>query len=293
MRQNVRQRSVLGVDVWFVITNREVASSHRRHGYYCRSKTPGPAKSRKRSCNACARAKIRCDSKLPNCSGCASRKCECMYDDAALLNMQTTTTPESNNLLFDSPNSAETDLLSLPSSVLPLAPFLQTGTEDNGSSNISEVNFDFNMLGMAPADNDFALSDFDPAPSFYSLESQYMDFTPLSPLQWKPAKAIRFRKLQSPQAEMAATLLTHIISAIPRKMVRTDTFPPFIHPKCYARSDDGEMSETLMNCMVLAKMFASRTKESHRILWRAIRTEQERLSSQVYSVGSAFPMVLA
>ena len=61
-----------------VLTEYLIESSLKRHGYYCRSRKAEPT-SRSRSCASCAKARVRCDVKLPQCSRCVSRGMKCQY----------------------------------------------------------------------------------------------------------------------------------------------------------------------------------------------------------------------
>ncbi|KAF2497816.1 hypothetical protein BU16DRAFT_431566, partial [Lophium mytilinum] len=40
-----------------------------------------------RSCAACTKSKTRCDSRLPKCSNCISKKIDCLYAEGALRNI--------------------------------------------------------------------------------------------------------------------------------------------------------------------------------------------------------------
>ena len=53
-------------------------SALKRHGYYCQSNKKAPIP-RRRSCTACAQAKIGCNHALPACPRCAQKGFACQY----------------------------------------------------------------------------------------------------------------------------------------------------------------------------------------------------------------------
>ena len=65
-------------------------------------------------------------------------------------------------------------------------------------------------------------------------------------------------------------------------MLRRETFPWFIHPQSQLLSEPARtaLPEALSTCMSIAQMFALRTSETMRFLWRAIKTEYRRLLSE-------------
>ncbi|KAF2112792.1 hypothetical protein BDV96DRAFT_497745 [Lophiotrema nucula] len=92
---------------------------------------------------------------------------------------------------------------------------------------------------------------------------------------------LKLRTYTAPQAEVTTTILARIIASFPQMMLRKETFPPFIHSASYDYSLGTQaLPEVLTDCMGLAQMFATRTKESNNMFWRAIRMEQEKLYAQ-------------
>lgn len=90
------------------------------------------------------------------------------------------------------------------------------------------------------------------------------------------------RIVDSPQAQMASMMLGQIIASFPFMMTRPETFPPFIHPRCYDNlSGSTDLPEILKDCMGLAHMFKTKRSESNRVFWRSVRMEQEKLFAQV------------
>lgn len=80
--------------------------------------------------------------------------------------------------------------------------------------------------------------------------------------------------MRKPCNQTVAELLTRMLSAYPTMMLRKETFPAFINKEHH-------LTETMVNCMSLARMFVDRTPETSNLLWRTIRMEHERLWLEV------------
>ncbi|KAF2803588.1 uncharacterized protein BDZ99DRAFT_399578 [Mytilinidion resinicola] len=87
------------------------------------------------------------------------------------------------------------------------------------------------------------------------------------------------RSMSKPLAQSSADILTRMFGSFTSMMARKETFPPFIHPRCFSNipGKEHEIPETLVNCMSLSRMFAERTPGTSKLLWRTIRMEHERL----------------
>jgi hypothetical protein len=118
------------------------------------------------------------------------------------------------------------------------------------------------------------------------IATEHIRIGPVSPvsLPWKPPKTLGQRSVDTPRAQMATMMLAQMIASFPYMMMRKETFPPFIHPRCYDYSrSSNELPEMLKDCMGLAHMFHSKKRESNKVFWRSVRMEQEKLYTQVYS----------
>jgi hypothetical protein len=268
-----------------------IASTYKRHGYYCRSKKPGQTTSRKRSCTSCSQAKIRCDWKLPRCTNCNVKDIECRYTEGALQNILGSTStltdgvdyPEgtgslalsrsSNGILIQDP-PAELDNILWPNFSLDL-----DANEDvsvlsstvSAKSTLTGAIFP-DMLNFQSQPVAAASNPFPPGPT-YSLQYPFED----------SSRCMRRRKLINPHVQTHATLIIQILSSFPAMMLRKETFPPFIHPRSFSSvpGKEYEMPEALVNCMSIAQLFKTRTKENSRFLWKSIRMEHERLWHEV------------
>lgn len=249
-------------------------STHKRHGFYCRSKNAKPHlhTSRKRSCQYCIRRKTRCDAKRPSCSLCVSAGRVCHYDiDTPSESTSTTTSP-----------STENDVICTPAS--PPAIF-----DDQNMLDISAIqdwttdamNFDEHWDFTKATSKSLSESmetwkfGFPTSPSSTGLEIS--SSPPIYPLI-NNFRALLARKIVKTGSEMSVTFVRQILSSYPGMMLRKETFPPFIHSSF---SCDGQMPQPLANCMSIVQMFSTRTPASNEFVWRTIRMEQERLWVEV------------
>jgi hypothetical protein len=114
----------------------------------------------------------------------------------------------------------------------------------------------------------------------------FLEFGPAIPQSIstpETARPLVPRSMKKDGAQMSAFFLSRILSSYPEKMMRKETFPAFIHPRCFSfrpREND-PLPEALVNCMSLAQMFNGRTKETSKLVWRMIRMEIERLRVEV------------
>jgi hypothetical protein len=159
----------------------------------------------------------------------------------------------------------------------------------------SQPDFDFNIFSAGGLEDnltlfgtqksatpDFDLSnlDIDVLPIIPSEPNHWRPVSPIS-LQWKPPKVLGPKSF-APQAQMATVMLTQIVASFPYMMTRKETFPPFIHRRCYDHSSgSNEIPEILKDCMGLAHIFHTKTRESNKMFWRSVRMEQEKLYAQV------------
>ncbi|EXJ79568.1 hypothetical protein A1O3_07847 [Capronia epimyces CBS 606.96] len=89
--------------------------------------------------------------------------------------------------------------------------------------------------------------------------------------------------MEQPHAQHNADLIIQSLRSIPAMMIRRETFPWFIHPQTQLllKGSRGALPEALATCMSLAQMFASRTPETSRFLWRSIKIECRRFTDEV------------
>lgn len=79
-----------------------------------------------------------------------------------------------------------------------------------------------------------------------------------------------------------------MLRSYPDMMRRRETFPPFIHPRCYgSEEDDWELPAWLQTAIKIAQMFYSRKNESKQAIWLAIEAEREKIQQEVSFVVAA------
>lgn len=268
-----------------------IASTYKRHGYYCRSKKPGQTVSRQRSCASCSRAKVRCDWKLPRCTNCKAKGIECQYTDGALQNLLSTASTLSEDV-DDSeeprslaPSKSSSSALFNEDSAAELTSVLWPGSSIN-----EDINEERSIVDRFSTEDAFQGAVF---PDILGLDDQQVaassfflppstSYTIPRPLDEYNRSMIR-RRLVKPHAQTHATFIIQILASFPAMMLRKETFPPFIHPHSFSGipGKENEMPEALVNCMSLAQLFKIRTKENSGFLWKSIRMEHERLWREV------------
>jgi hypothetical protein len=260
-----------------------IVTTFKRHGYYCRSKKPGHNVSKKRACIPCSLAKVRCDWKLSRCSNCKTKNIKCQYTDEAIRNLLANMPTVSESI--DGPDGSlallesTTDLNSVPS----------PNNSFDLNSNLDIFLDNGNLSGSAFANT----LDLDPQSSSALPLSLLTtpDFSTGYTLNYPPSALTRSmmrRRLGRPQMLTQATLIIQILASFPAMVLRKETFPPFIHSHSFSAITNTEynMPEALINCMSLAQLFKTRTKENSPFLWKNIRMEHERLWCEVSSVPS-------
>jgi hypothetical protein len=98
-------------------------------------------------------------------------------------------------------------------------------------------------------------------------------------------KRVRYQQLSLNRKYVICTLSTY-----PHIMLPGKGMPPFIHPQCPVKrfGQDGRVAQTslpgpLATCAGIIAMWSVKNKNNSVFIWRAIRTEQERLSEEVNS----------
>jgi hypothetical protein len=259
----------------------EKASTHKRHGFYCRSKKadPHPPISRKRSCQLCIRRKTRCDTRRPSCSVCTSAGRICQYEENS-----SAESPPTNI----SSSESESDVIRTVASQLGLfddqnileVPSIQDWTTE---ALLFDENCDFTKTttkSLADTVQPSVYGGFQPFQMSPSITGLDISSTPLMYPLNNNFRALPSRKIVKTGSEMSVTFVRQILSSYPGMMLRKETFPPFIHSSYCLH---GQMPQPLANCMSIVQMFSTRTPASNEFVWRTIRMEQERLWVEVRS----------
>jgi hypothetical protein len=269
-----------------------IASTFKRHGYYCRSRKPANSVSRKKSCINCARAKIRCDWTIGRCSNCKTKDIVCQYTNEVTHNL-----PSTESDIFGDSNALHESLaLSTNGGDAP-----SSCAESTDLFTLSSPDFSFDLdtnLALFSPKNNFPEAIFAETLDLQSQQSSLLSLSSFpSALEVSPTYDLEYplrdltrcmlrRRLAKPQHQVHATLIIQIIASFPAMMLRRETFPPFIHTHSFSAvsGKEHDIPEALINCMSIAQLFKTRTKENSRFLWKTIRMEHERLWSEVRQV---------
>ncbi|KAH7311351.1 hypothetical protein B0I35DRAFT_514149 [Stachybotrys elegans] len=220
----------------------------KRHLRYCRKK--GLArKTRVKSCQACIRAKTRCEPDITACTRCTEKGLQCsllpLLDSFSIADLN-----HSNVALQDRDGHVN--------------PPLQT-----------QLPFDFLFQPTAPSDvrqDGIALQEAKQL-DFHGLQDAVV---PQNSRLYEP------RVFQTPSNMMGSTIGTGILRSYPSMMVDRKTLPAFIHPMCFgSESNNWTLPKSLENAIVVSKLFASRSPEALPM----IRQEQQRISDEAEEMG--------
>ncbi|KAF2489434.1 hypothetical protein BU16DRAFT_622951 [Lophium mytilinum] len=258
----------------------EKESSYKRHGYYCRSKQTGNPNSRKRSCTSCVRAKTRCDAQVPRCSKCEHSGIKCRYDKVTKRG-----SPASDSDILSTRSNSDS-IATSQASKSPQALLVNKEEMLDGFMQLEDDGMSIDLAKWAPQiDPGFSIDMTFPNISEIFQPSVNDCIPPegciyLADPESLPFRPIVRRKMARSGSEMSSQFLIRIIRSYPEMMLRRETFPPFIHPQY--RTSSGDIPETLANCMSVAQMFTTRTKESKNFMWRAIQMERDRVLTNLH-----------
>ncbi|QYT03673.1 hypothetical protein H0G86_010619 [Trichoderma simmonsii] len=253
------------------------ASSLTRHCKRCLQDIKGP--SRRKSCRACARAKLRCDLQRPSCSRCEERTLTCEYvsrDGTTIV----VSTAEKSNIHSTRRNASSTksigknrptesdDALSTINCGTESTPRSQTDTsQDNASDRDSTADTvtTESEISREVLEN-FAGANSEPiAPEL--VISNYRRRLILNEARRTPNT--------DPVARHTMHFVIRVLKSWPRMMgsYLTNQLPPMIHRLQFA---DG-IPIPLANCCTLAKMWIMHSEESRDLVQRTVHNEVRRL----------------
>jgi hypothetical protein len=273
-----------------------VESTFKRHGYYCRSRPSDQRVRRGRSCTVCARAKTRCSSEYPQCSRCKARKFECQYIDQTRALSPTATSistlvssistahqanPSAREVLSVLRDGLPEIQASMPNKLDVLNTEFTVADKENdmGEDELySGIMFEYNIMEIEP------ILHFDSIIT-PNLSSSFVP-TAVTEFNAKRNATGNFdtRMTIKSRFQNSASMLLRILYSYPKMMLRTETFPPFIHPVASAEGDkhiSNAKQESLNNCRGLAQIYAIGSQDSRKLLWKMIREECERIWADV------------
>ncbi|KAH6867336.1 hypothetical protein B0T10DRAFT_541900 [Thelonectria olida] len=272
-------------------------SSRRRHYYYCRSKLPDTNTSRRRSCAACVRAKVRCivpdEASSEACVRCRERSAECEFAVAARRKGESrggSAQSAAHSTGKKSERHGSTTSLALArgsrrSTNLKTSVFPQTSansaaslgwsTEDTWDAGLGDVD----MFGLdTPLFGDQSINSL----LYPSSEEPSMietGISTLTPWDLSGPSLFEHRTFPRPHQGPLISLAMQILRSYPLMMLQKAALPPFISPlqSSWAETGVGPPQHSLLTCMGLVQLFKSRTDSSRNLVWKLIKLEQEKI----------------
>lgn len=239
-------------------------------------------RSRKRACQACTKAKARCDSSIPHCSRCSARSLTCDYapDSHTQYQLQTPK-PRTHHRISQGALDYPVDTLRNQQVVNTDIAKSQPYHEYDPYS----VTHNYNTFDSVKIDaEDFQLTGGEAWE--FSDETDSVTQESLTTLFPRPLRLFVpecFAKSRNP---LVQRYLLCALRSYPVMMLRGQN-PPFIHPHTlFDNPGEYQSRQTfkagpLAVCNELLQMFTMKNQDNVVQIWRAIRMEQERLLSEV------------
>lgn len=83
-------------------------------------------------------------------------------------------------------------------------------------------------------------------------------------------------------AHHAANVIHRIVRSFPQMMLRPQTFPPLIHGQWHRK--DSSLPDKITVCVCVAQLYASRTPESSRLVWKIIDSEEQKIRDNLFNI---------
>ncbi|KAK2762071.1 hypothetical protein FQN54_001078 [Arachnomyces sp. PD_36] len=263
-------------------------STLKRHGYYCRSRRTG-APRRARSCVSCAKGKVRCDNRQPECSRCKAKALECHYP------AHTRSRPQPRDDVpvgrgIKAPSLAP-DLQAIAAGDITLDDALDISASElasfeNEYPSWDDPDIDFTSLLDPQTENDNLQC---PSPASSSLishstlgtdeisQGQQAISYPTQSISRLPSYNIRSFIQRSDIKTGTLNLILRTLKSYPLTMLRHNALPPFIHPHLIqSNMENNSDMEALTNCISLMHMISNGVQGSRKLFWKNVRLECER-----------------
>lgn len=239
-------------------------------------------RSRKRACQACTKAKARCDAAIPHCSRCSARSLICDY------------TPDSHTQYqLQAAKSRTGQEISQGALGYPI-----DTSRNQQATNLdivkSRAYHDYDPYSLNPNFNDFNGVKSD-AEDFqltggeawkFSDETESVTQDSITTLFPRPLRLFVPECFAHSKSPLTQRYLLCTLRSYPVMMLRGQN-PPFIHPRTLFDDPEDFQSRQkikagpLAVCNELLQMFTMKNQDNVVQIWRAIRMEQERLLSEV------------
>lgn len=270
-----------------------VASTLKRHGYYCRSRHGGTA-ARSRACISCVKTKTKCDNGRPACARCTIKGIDCQYPAKATPRIDKTSAQRSSEASSD-----QSSALGQGSPGFFAAH--DVNVNDNGSPGMYDADLsqgsaiqDFSVgydtwdgidwSNLLPSHMDIGTVHYnDPFPPTAMMNSDTAMIPSKLQIPMMPAlnqPSIFHRQYTNVASQRVSQLILQTLKSYPLMMLRQKTPPPFIHPHLLIDTTTNDM-EAWHNCMSLVHMMNGGIHGSRKLFWRNVRMECDRFCEQV------------
>lgn len=243
-------------------------------------------RSRKRACQACTKAKARCDAAIPHCSRCSARSLTCDYAPDSHTHYQLQTAKP--RTCHPVPQRA----LDYPVDTLGDEQVMNTDMV-NPQPVKSWTYYEYDHYSAPRNSNPIGGVEND-AESLQLTGGHPWDFDEtgsctkdcLRTLFPRPLRLFAPECLTSSKNPLIPRYILCTLRSYPVMMLRGQN-PPFIHPRTFFDNpEDFQSSKTikagpLAVCNELLQMFTMKNQDNVIQIWRAVRMEQERLLSEV------------
>lgn len=235
---------------------------------------------RKKACEQCSTAKVRCDLKRPHCTRCQSRRAGCQY-------VRRPTSPPSPSSL---PNVHEPG--TVHAHVTEAAD--HSSGDALGAFNLldssSLVDTNTPPLGLSVHEPRRPVQGHGERPSNPTWTNEGLDFTHVHLICTVDSNRVRNRWLQDllpwpnqrPKSYSPGTVqfLSRVLKTYPYMMVESGKLPPIIHPAQLAGSS---IPKPLANCLTLTRMWEGHAQGGAGIVRDTVKGEMERLFREASS----------
>jgi hypothetical protein len=289
-------------------------STLKRHGYYCRSNRKSSVP-RRRSCAACAQAKMGCDNLVPACSRCTKKGLTCRYPFKLAKQRRETVHHATSNKLYGSYDDDSARIVPLvaepaytlqaitpasddpvsfgdiqwsPDEVTAFDHFMSPTLQSTFHSVASSSSGSTNPTTVSPSSllRERAFPIFQEQNQVTPQQErqhqihrqQCLSFS-ISPAPSSNVRSMIQRPKLHPGADRTASLIFYTLKSYPL-MLRQNILPPFIHPSYVSFTDEGTTTEPLENCIALMHMMTNGAKGSRKLFWRNVKIECERICAQ-------------
>lgn len=207
--------------------------------------TPKVSVPRKKSCNSCSKAKVRCDLGRPVCTRCRNRGIYCEYGDAK--DSEQELPPSASHDGYDTIDDLASVVIQTQYKAVPLA--LGTGLTPPAPTEI--LNFEDVQLVRTVDD--------------YQIRARWLENVLPS-------------AHQTPKQFASSTMgfVSEVFKSYPCIFLAENGLPPFIH---WAQIS-GKLCKPLANCMNIARMWETQAEGTEPMVCGVIETEMTRLFQQ-------------